>query len=79
VASFPAVCRWEALFPRQGGGRTIEAFDDTFFDWWSGQILAIEDYPYVGINFSRDPDMPIPPGAERGELGTFSFKSFLIF
>jgi hypothetical protein len=38
-----------------------------------GQILAIEDYPYVGINFSRDPDMPVPPGAERGEMGTFSF------
>jgi hypothetical protein len=35
VASFPAVCRWETLLPRQGGGRTIEAFDDTFFDWWA--------------------------------------------
>jgi hypothetical protein len=33
-ASLPALCRWDALLPRQGGGRTIEAFDDKFFDWW---------------------------------------------
>jgi hypothetical protein len=58
------MCRWEALFPRQGGGRTIEAFNDTFFDWWSRKIPTIEDYPYVEINFSKDPDMPVPPGAE---------------
>jgi hypothetical protein len=79
VASLPAVCIWAALLPRQGGGRTIEAFDDNFFDWWSRQILAIEDYPYVGINFSRDPDMPVPPGVERGEIGMFVFQSYLIF
>jgi hypothetical protein len=36
----------------------------------------IEDYPYVGIKFSRDPDMPIPPREERGELGT-CFLSYL--
>jgi hypothetical protein len=64
VASLPVVCIWVVLLPRQGGGRTIEAFDDKFFDWWSQKIPAIEDYPYVGINFSRDPDMPIPPGVE---------------
>jgi hypothetical protein len=33
VAFFPAVIRWEVLQPRQGGGRTIEGFDDKFFDW----------------------------------------------
>jgi len=32
TATFPAVCRWETLLPRQGGGRTVEAFDDKFFD-----------------------------------------------
>jgi hypothetical protein len=78
-ATLPALCRWATLLPRQGGGRTIEAFDDKFFDWWSQQILAIEDYPYARINFSRDPDMPVPPRAERGEMGKFSFQSYLIF
>jgi hypothetical protein len=64
---------------RGGGGRTIEAFDDTFFDWWERHILKIEDYPYVGINFSRDPDMPIPPRAERGEIGTFVFNFLFLY
>jgi hypothetical protein len=65
-ASLPTVFILVALMSRQGGGSTIEAFDDTFFDWWARQIPMIEDYPYIGINFSRDPDMPIPPGEEQG-------------
>jgi hypothetical protein len=79
VASSPAVNRWATLLPRQGGGRTIEAFDDKFFYWWSRQIPAIEDYPYARIDFSRDPDMGVPPGVVRGELGKLSFQSYLIF
>jgi hypothetical protein len=43
VASFPVVCRWEALIPRQEGGRSIEAFDEKIFDWWVQHISAIED------------------------------------
>jgi hypothetical protein len=35
LATFPTVCRWAALLPRQGGGRTIEAFNDDFFAWLS--------------------------------------------
>jgi hypothetical protein len=82
VASFPIVCRWVALLPRQGGGTTIEAFDDKFFDWWAQHIPAIEDYPYARIKFSKDPDMPVPLEEERGEIGNmflklFNFKFFL--
>jgi hypothetical protein len=69
LATFPAVCRWAALLPRQGGGRTMEAFNDEFFTRLSWQIPAIEDYPYAGIDFSRDPAIPVPPGEERGEMG----------
>jgi hypothetical protein len=69
LASFPAVCRWAVLLPRQGGGRTVESFDDDFFAWLSRQIPVIEDYPYAGIDFSRDPEIPVPPGEERGEMG----------
>jgi hypothetical protein len=32
-----------------------------------------------GINFTRDPDMPVPPGEERGEIGNILFKVYLIF
>jgi hypothetical protein len=76
-ASLPAVCRWAVLLPRQGGGRTNESFDDDFFAWLSWQIPAIEDYPYAGIDFSRDPEIPVPPGEERGEMGKFA--SFFFF
>ena len=78
IASFPTVCRWEVLHPRQGGGRTQEAFDDKFFDRWARQIPVIEDYPYAGISFLRDPDMPMPPGEERGEIGN-TFLKFIEF
>jgi hypothetical protein len=30
---------------------------------------VIKDYPYAGIEFSRDPEIPVPPGKERGEMG----------
>jgi hypothetical protein len=43
VASFLAVTRCEALLPRQGRGRTIEAFDEKFFHLWARQIPMIED------------------------------------
>jgi hypothetical protein len=63
------VCRWAVLLPRQGGGRTNESFDDDFFVWLSRQILVIEDYPYAGIDFLRDLEIPIPPGEKGGEMG----------
>jgi hypothetical protein len=79
LATFPAVCRWAALLPRQGGGRTVEAFNDDFFAWLSRQIPAIEDYPYAGIDFSRDPAIPVPPGEERGEMGKSPPVQFFLF
>jgi hypothetical protein len=78
IASFLSLCRWEVLLPRQGGGRTQEAFDDKFFDWWARQIPVIEDYPYARISFLRDPDMPMPPGEECGEIGN-TFLKFIKF
>jgi hypothetical protein len=69
LVTFPAVCRWATLMPRHGGGRTVESFNDDFFAWLSRQIPTIEDYPYAGIDFSRDLAMPVPPGEERGEMG----------
>jgi hypothetical protein len=56
-----------------GGERTIKAFDDNFFAWLSSEISVIEDYPYVGIDFSRDPEILVPPREQRGEMGKFIF------
>jgi hypothetical protein len=66
--SLPAMCRWAVLLLRQGGERTNESFDDDLFAWLSRQIPIIEDYPYAGIDFLRDPKIPVPPGEERGEM-----------
>jgi hypothetical protein len=71
AAKFPAVSRWEALMPRQGGGRTMEAFDDKFSGWLYRHIPVIEYYPYTSIDFSKDPDMIFPLGQVRGEMGKF--------
>jgi hypothetical protein len=68
-ASFLVVCRWAVFLLRQGGGRTNESFDDDFFEWLSRKISVIEEYPYVVIDFLRDPEIPVPPGEERGEMG----------
>jgi hypothetical protein len=58
-----------------------QAFDDNFFDWWACQIPMIEDYPYAGISFLRDLDMPMTPREEHGDIGTLFFRVilFLIF
>ena len=68
-ASLSVICRWAVLLPRQGGGRTNEFFDDNFCARLSQKIPVIEDYPYAGIEFLRDPEIPIPLGEEQGEMG----------
>jgi hypothetical protein len=37
----------------------------------------IEDYPYAGISFLRDPDIPMPPSEERREIGKHILNLFL--
>jgi hypothetical protein len=79
IFSFPTLCRWAALLPRQGAGRVQEAFDDKLFDWWAYHIPAIEDYPYTEINFLRDPYMPMSPSEERGQIGMHHFYILKLF
>jgi hypothetical protein len=74
IISFTTFCRWEALFPREGAGRVQEAFDNKFINSWAHQIPLIQDYPYVGISFLRDPDMSMPLGEERRDIGKHTFK-----
>jgi hypothetical protein len=44
-------------------------YNDDFFFWWQRQIIALDDYPYVGIDFRGDPDMSLPPRAAYGAIG----------
>ena len=53
-----------------------------FFPWWQRQIVSIDDYPYAGIDFCGDTDMPLPLGAAYGYIGNESqthFKFFCVF
>ena len=64
---------------RMGGGRVDNPYLADFFPWWWGQIISIDDYLYVGIDFRGDPDMPLPPGVAYGDIGNESQTHFLSF
>jgi hypothetical protein len=58
---------------QQGGRRVVTPYNDDFFFWWRRQTIALDDYPYAGIDFRGDLDMSLPPGAAYDTIG----KSFL--
>jgi len=75
----PRMGRWANLMKRLGGGDVPRnAFDDDFFIWWEQQIIAVDDYPYAGLDFRGDPDLVLPPNAAWGEIGEKKFF-FLLF
>ena len=43
-------------------------FDDEFFTWWDQQIITVDDYPYVGMDFRGDPDLVLPPNVAWGDI-----------
>jgi hypothetical protein len=53
----------------------IIKYDDTFFNWLRPQMLMVDDYAYVGLDFRGYPDLVLPEGARWGELG----KKYTIF
>jgi hypothetical protein len=76
----PAMARWIEVMRRQGGGRVSTPYNDDFFFWWRRQVIALDDYPYAGIDFRGDPDMPLPPGAAYGDIGNkFLNISFFLY
>ena len=76
---------WENVMRRLGGGRVANPYPADFFSWWRRQIVTIDDYPYAGVEFCGDPDMPLPLGAAYADIGKesqthfLSFLSYLIF
>ena len=64
---------------RLGRGRVANPYPPDFFPWWWRQIITIDDYPYAGIDFRGDPDMPLPPGATYGDIGNESQTLILSF
>ena len=75
----PTQRRWENVMCRLGRGMVANPYPADFFPFWWRQIIAIDDYPYAGIDFRGDPDMPLPPGAAYGDIGNESQTQFLSF
>jgi hypothetical protein len=76
----PSMAQWIEVMRRQGGGRVSTPYNDDFFFWWRRQVISLDDYPYAGIDFRGDPDMPLPPGATYGDIGNkFLNISFFLY
>ena len=75
----PRIARWADMMKRLGGSEVPRTtWDDEFFLWWREQIIAVDDYPYAGMDFRGDPDLVLPPGAAWGVVGKF-FKNFNLY
>jgi hypothetical protein len=75
----PSMSWWTDVMRRLGGGRVPTPYNDEFFFWWRRQVIAIDDYPYAGIDYRGDPDMPFPPGSAYGDIGKKCFYIFHFF
>ena len=64
---------------RLGGGKVSNPYPADLFPWWRRYIIAINDYPYAGIYFREDSDMPLPPRAAYGDIGNESQTLFFKF
>jgi hypothetical protein len=79
----PSMAWWIKVMRRQGGGRVSTPYHDDFFLWWRRQVIALDDYPYAGINFRGDPDMLLPLGVTYSDIGNkflnISFFGIFVF
>ena len=82
-AQDPSQLHWANVMQRLGGGRVANPYPAYFFLWWHRWIISIDDYPYEGINFRGDLDIPIPPGSAYEDRGnnpdSILFLNYLIF
>ena len=61
--------RWVEIMAYTGGGGAKVKFEAPFFCLLNDQILVIEDYAYEDTDFRGDRDLPLPPGAQWGDIG----------
>jgi hypothetical protein len=75
----PAMARWTEVMRWKGGGRVPTPYNDDLFLWWIRQVIALDDYPYEGIDFRGDTDMPLPPGSTYKNIGMSNIFEYFIF
>ena len=78
----PRMDRWAALMPRLGEGQQM-SWRLEFFRWLRRQLIIVEDWPYVGTDFTGDSDLPLPEGddwdEELGKTSCFLIFMFYVF
>jgi hypothetical protein len=72
--------RWVDLMARHVVGPIIR-YKDVFFDWLRTQMLMVNDYGYVKLDFHGDPDLDLLEGSQWGDIGkkNFVYIMFLLF
>jgi hypothetical protein len=70
LPSEPRMMRWGQMMPRAGGG-VRGYFTEDFYQQWEQMPLVIEDYPYAGMDYRGDPEMPRAPGQAWSLDGMF--------
>lgn len=65
----PQMVRWCSIMPREVRVHTSSWFLDTYWKWLKEATLAVDDYPYDGLDFQGDPDTILPLGDDFDERG----------
>ena len=73
----PRMLQWCWLMARHVAGPIVK-YDNVFFDWLQTQMLMVNDYAYVGLDFRGDPYLSLPEDAQWGDLGK-KYTNFLSF
>ena len=56
----------------EGGGRVGRFFTEELLEHWLQLPVVIEEYPYVGMDFQGDPEMPRPPSQPWGPASMYA-------
>jgi hypothetical protein len=64
--------RWVDLMAQHVTGPIIK-YNNDFFDWLRTQMLMVDDYAYVGLDFCGDLDLVLPKGSQWGDIGKKEF------
>ena len=59
MGSYHATRRW----------RPTSSWGVYFREWLDQQVIFVEDWPYAGMDFRNDPDMPLPAGEQWDDGG----------
>ena len=56
---------------REGGDKVRRFFIEEMLEKWNQLPVVIEGYPYIGMDYHGDHEMPRPPGQAWGPAGMY--------